>query len=125
MRVTEAGWTPRWYSQYRFYLSILVGSCIISTLLGINYFGPTTQATLDHHLHDLGGAGSASALMDRNVLEKRNYSARAFPLSDSIGFKVEDGVATNADTYVVIKKLEQEEQQGEEGGELPEGKDET
>lgn len=26
LRATGAGWTPKWYSQYRFYLSILVGS---------------------------------------------------------------------------------------------------
>ncbi|KAJ3849504.1 hypothetical protein EV368DRAFT_67384 [Lentinula lateritia] len=34
------GWTPPWYSQYRFYLSILVGTCIIGSLAGTSYYGP-------------------------------------------------------------------------------------
>jgi len=121
MRATEAGWTPRWYSQYRFYLSILVGSCIIFTLTGINYYGPTTRATLDHQLHDLGGSGSASALMNRNLVDKRKgYGARTFPLSDGVELTVEDGVATDEDAYVVIKKPREEEE-----GEPPEGTDEA
>lgn len=40
LRVTNAGWTPKWYSQYRFYLSILVGTCIIGTLAATSYWGP-------------------------------------------------------------------------------------
>ncbi|KAF9014166.1 hypothetical protein BDQ17DRAFT_1386679 [Cyathus striatus] len=39
-KATQAGWTPKWYSQYRFYLSILVGTCVIGTLAGTSYFGP-------------------------------------------------------------------------------------
>ncbi|MCL6388898.1 DUF3429 domain-containing protein, partial [Pectobacterium carotovorum subsp. carotovorum] len=31
-KATVAGWAPKWYSQYRFYLSILVGTCIIGSL---------------------------------------------------------------------------------------------
>jgi hypothetical protein len=26
LKATSAGWTPKWYSQYRFYLSVLVGT---------------------------------------------------------------------------------------------------
>jgi len=40
MRATSAGWTPKWYSQYRFYLSVLVGTCIIGTLAGTSALGP-------------------------------------------------------------------------------------
>ena len=40
LRATNAGWTPKWYSQYRFYLSILVGTCIIGTLAATSYWGP-------------------------------------------------------------------------------------
>ena len=42
---------PKWYSQYRFYLSILVGSCIIGTLAGISYYGPVAgHGLLSHDL---------------------------------------------------------------------------
>lgn len=42
---------PKWYSQYRFYLSILVGTCIIGTLAGISYYGPVAgHGLLSHDL---------------------------------------------------------------------------
>lgn len=42
---------PKWYSQYRFYLSLLVGSCIIGTLAGISYYGPVAgHGLLSHDL---------------------------------------------------------------------------
>ncbi|KAI0807929.1 hypothetical protein C8Q74DRAFT_1230093 [Fomes fomentarius] len=40
LRATSAGWAPKWYSQYRFYLSILVGTCIIGSLAATSYWGP-------------------------------------------------------------------------------------
>ncbi|KIY46967.1 hypothetical protein FISHEDRAFT_25097, partial [Fistulina hepatica ATCC 64428] len=39
-QASRAGWTPGWYSQYRFYLTLLVGSCIVGSLAGATYFGP-------------------------------------------------------------------------------------
>ncbi|KAJ3979961.1 hypothetical protein F5890DRAFT_1544125 [Lentinula detonsa] len=45
------GWTPAWYSQYRFYLSILVGTCIIGSLAGTSYYGPVAgHGFLSHDL---------------------------------------------------------------------------
>ncbi|KAJ7456958.1 hypothetical protein FB451DRAFT_599064 [Mycena latifolia] len=43
-RATVAGWTPIWYSQYRFYLSILTGTCILGSLAGITYWGTGRRA---------------------------------------------------------------------------------
>ncbi|KAJ7029363.1 hypothetical protein C8F04DRAFT_1116709 [Mycena alexandri] len=52
LQATSAGWTPRWYSQYRFYLSILTGTCILGSLAGITYWGPVGgHGLLDHELH--------------------------------------------------------------------------
>jgi len=48
-KATGAGWTPKWYSQYRFYLSILVGTCIIGSLAGTSYFGPVAGHGLVTH----------------------------------------------------------------------------
>ncbi|KAG8737479.1 hypothetical protein FRC11_002016, partial [Ceratobasidium sp. 423] len=62
-KVTTAGWTPKWYSQYRFYLSILVGGCIIGTLAGTNYFGPASSTKIDHSkLHKLSQAAAKGSL---------------------------------------------------------------
>ncbi|KAF8163643.1 hypothetical protein B0H34DRAFT_696218 [Crassisporium funariophilum] len=52
-KVTVAGWTPKWYSQYRFYLSILVGTCIIGSLAGTSYFGPVAGHGLITHDLDM------------------------------------------------------------------------
>jgi hypothetical protein len=52
-KATMAGWTPRWYSQYRFYLSILVGTCIIGSLAGTSYFGPVAGHGFITHDLDL------------------------------------------------------------------------
>jgi len=42
---------PKWFSQYRFYLSILIGSCMIGTLAGISYYGPVAgHGLLSHDL---------------------------------------------------------------------------
>lgn len=51
-RATAAGWTPIWYSQYRFYLSILVGTCIIGSLAGTSYYGPVAgHGLISHELY--------------------------------------------------------------------------
>ena len=84
MKATSAGWTPKWFSQYRFYLSILVGGCIIATLLGVNHFGPTTDVVLKKDLHEIGGLGGSGALMDRNVRDMKSPSA-ALTLPDDAG----------------------------------------
>lgn len=53
-RATTAGWTPKWYSQYRFYLSILIGTCIIGSLAGTSFFGPVAgHGFLTHELDEL------------------------------------------------------------------------
>ncbi len=42
---------PKWYSQYRFYLSILVGTCIIGTIASTSYWGPVAgHGLLTHDL---------------------------------------------------------------------------
>jgi len=51
LQATSAGWTPKWYAQYRFYLSILTGTCILGSLAGITYWGPVGgHGLLEHEL---------------------------------------------------------------------------
>ncbi|KAG7448285.1 uncharacterized protein BT62DRAFT_1074774 [Guyanagaster necrorhizus] len=50
-KATSNGWAPAWYSQYRFYLSVLVGACIIGSLAGTSYYGPVAgHGFLSHDL---------------------------------------------------------------------------
>ncbi|KIY70303.1 hypothetical protein CYLTODRAFT_451867 [Cylindrobasidium torrendii FP15055 ss-10] len=53
-RATSFGWTPKWYGQYRFYLSILVGTCILGSLFGTSYYGPVAgHGFLTHELNEI------------------------------------------------------------------------
>ncbi|KAF8647464.1 hypothetical protein AX16_006670 [Volvariella volvacea WC 439] len=50
-KATMNGWAPKWFSQYRFYLSILVGTCIIGSLAGTSFWGPVAgHGFLSHDL---------------------------------------------------------------------------
>lgn len=51
-KATSNGWAPKWYSQYRFYLSLL-GSSIIGSLAGTSYYGPVAGHGLLSHDLDL------------------------------------------------------------------------
>lgn len=45
------GQTPVWFGQYRFYLSILIGTCIIGSLAGTSYYRPVAGHNfLSHNL---------------------------------------------------------------------------
>lgn len=101
LRATGAGWTPKWYSQYRFYLSILVGTCIIGSLAGTSYWGP------------IGGHGIVShdLNMVRAERKQKQPEREGFTKGDIEALSTgEDG-----DAYVIIKKKQQpEEGEGEQ-----------
>lgn len=81
---------PKWYSQYRFYLSILVGTCIIGSLAATSYWGP------------VGGHGFVS----RDLHEIRAERKQNHPDNRGVvGGDIEAVPAPeDADSYVVIKK---------------------
>ncbi len=51
---------PKWYSQYRFYLSILVGTCIIGSLAATSYWGPVGGHGITSHDLNMVSASSFS-----------------------------------------------------------------
>ncbi|KAI6137172.1 hypothetical protein F5141DRAFT_1185927 [Pisolithus sp. B1] len=94
-KATAFGWTPVWYSQYRFYLSLLVGTCIIGSLAGTSYYGPVAgHGLLSHDLY--------------MIRAERNY------------FKPERcGVVKDADNYIIVRH----KRKSEEGSESEEAKE--
>ena len=45
---------PKWYSQYRFYLSLLVGTCIIGSVAATSWWGPVGgHGLVSHELDEL------------------------------------------------------------------------
>ncbi|CAL1705664.1 unnamed protein product [Somion occarium] len=96
LKTTSAGWTPNWYSQYRFYLSILVGSCIIGSLAATNYWGP------------VGGHGFLTHEIDLIRAERREKQP---PHEGYVAGEVEALPApADADAYVLVKKKKHEEE---------------
>jgi len=90
LRATVAGWTPKWYSQYRFYLSLLVGTCIIGTLASTSYWGPVAgHGLLSHDLE-----------LIRSMRQKTHPEAEG-----TVGGDVE-AVSTGraGDAYVMVRK---------------------
>lgn len=97
VKATAHGWTPKWYSQYRFYLSLLVGTCIIGTLAGISYYGPVAgHGLLSHDLQ-----------MIQNERRRRRPE-----VSGTIRGDIE-AVSTGeaGDTYVQVRKKHQPEEE--------------
>ncbi|EJF66309.1 hypothetical protein DICSQDRAFT_98350 [Dichomitus squalens LYAD-421 SS1] len=95
LRVTGLGWAPKWYSQYRFYLSILVGTCIIGSLAATSYWGP------------VGGHGLVSH--DLNMI-RAERKALATEKEGTVAGNIEATPASeDADRYVVVKKHEDSE----------------
>jgi len=107
LRATGAGWAPQWYSQYRFYLSILVGTCIIGTLAGTSYWGPVAGHGLLSH--------------DLNMVRAERKKAQP-ERSGSIGGDIEAlPGGEDSDVYVVVRK----KKTGAEGEEGAEGQSEN
>ncbi|KAG6376321.1 hypothetical protein JVT61DRAFT_2301 [Boletus reticuloceps] len=88
-RATAAGWTPKWYSQYRFYLSILVGTCIIGSLAGTSYWGP------------VAGHGLLSHDLNLIVAERQQRKTESSGVVPGDIEAVEGGATSDA--YVVIR----------------------
>ncbi|TFK54633.1 hypothetical protein OE88DRAFT_1653042 [Heliocybe sulcata] len=103
LKATGAGWTPQWYSQYRFYLSILVGTCIIGTLAGTSYWGPVAGHGLLSHDLNMVRAERKKVQPERAGTVAGDIEAIAAP--------------DDADAYVVVrKKKPASEESGEENG---------
>ncbi|CAE6455637.1 unnamed protein product [Rhizoctonia solani] len=103
-KATTAGWTPKWYSQYRFYLSILVGGCIIGTLAGTNLLGPASNIKIDqgklHKLDQAAAKGSLGGLATKGGRKEGELSADKTEGIEAL--PAEEG----SDGYVIIKKKE-------------------
>ncbi|KAJ7578535.1 hypothetical protein C8J56DRAFT_968232 [Mycena floridula] len=93
-KATSAGWTPRWYSQYRFYLSILVGTCILGSLAGTSYYGP------------LAGHGFISRDVDEIREERKLYSSAH---GHTITVPIE--AIPGSERFVVIRKRAESNEQ--------------
>jgi len=99
LRATSAGWAPKWYSQYRFYLSLLVGTSIIGTLASTSYWGPVAgHGLLSHDLE-----------LVRSQRQKKHPEAEG-----TVPGNVE-AISTGkaGDSYVMIRKRNDDVEEGD------------
>ena len=90
---------PKWYSQYRFYLSILVGTCIIGSLAATSYWGPVGgHGLVSHDLHTIRAERKQKQPSNQGTV---SGEIEALPASEE------------SDNYVVIKR----KNTGKEGNE--------
>ncbi|KAG8818547.1 hypothetical protein FRC17_010791 [Serendipita sp. 399] len=102
MKATAAGWTPMWYSQYRFYLSVLVGTCIIGTLAGTSYLGPSQS-------HSMALRELQQLRHDREAKLKEERDTPVAP--GEVGSV--SGEEEGADAYVLIRHAPEKKEEEE------------
>ncbi|KAG8953145.1 hypothetical protein FRC04_003093 [Tulasnella sp. 424] len=135
MRVTLAGWTPVWYSQYRFYLSILIGSCILTTLWAQPYLNPVIEDTMflsdttlpassntPEHLTAAGKfSGSSENLGELETVEGETYYVMLKHKADEAAEESDDGEESAKEHVESASKdqmVKHEEQKEGRGGEI-------
>ncbi|KAG8721484.1 hypothetical protein FRC08_012617 [Ceratobasidium sp. 394] len=111
-KATTAGWTPKWYSQYRFYLSILVGTCIIGTLAGTNVLGPASSTHVGAQPHTYAKNKHVSKGAMGGLATKGGRKGGELSADSTEGIEAVLG-DEGSDAYVVIKKKDKP-QEGED-----------
>lgn len=107
-RATARGWTPKWYSTYRFALTAVVGSCILLTMGATNYYATGTTGTAAQKLSNIKGAPKTKA--------RETESAAGPRIEGEVGGEI--ATQPGDDAYVKFeneeKKREEEEKKAKE-----------
>lgn len=92
---------PIWYSQYRFYLSILIGSCILTTLWAQPYLNPVIE--------DIRFLSDTTLPASSNTPEHLNAAGKFSGSSENLG----ELETVEGDTYYVMVKHNKAEEAAE------------
>ncbi|CBQ70007.1 conserved hypothetical protein [Sporisorium reilianum SRZ2] len=119
LRATSAGWVPKWYSTYRFWLTLAVGSSIIATLAGTNYYAPGSRSTLGGTASKLEEEVKADGPTKMKLLQQSARGNKGGVIKHTeVGGDVEaTSSGAEGDSYVTIgnpKRKEEERKEKEE-----------
>ncbi|SPO31335.1 uncharacterized protein UTRI_05861_B [Ustilago trichophora] len=119
LRATSAGWVPKWYSTYRFWLTLAVGTSIIATLAGTNYYAPGSRSTLGGTASKLESEVKADGPTKMKLLEQSAKGNKGGVIKHTeVGGDVEaTSSGADGDSYVTIgnpKRKEEERKEQEE-----------
>ncbi|KAG8965378.1 hypothetical protein FRC00_004534 [Tulasnella sp. 408] len=126
---------PLWYSQYRFYLSILIGTCILGTLWGQVYLNPVVEDTLyfagttlpassniPEHLASTGKfSGTSEKLGELETVEGESYYVMVKHKEEAAAEESDDGEESAKEHVESASKdqnVKHEEQKEGRGGEI-------
>lgn len=119
LRATTAGWVPKWYSTYRFWLTFAVGTSIIATLAGTNYYAPGSRSTLGGTARKLEDEVKADGPTKMKLLQQSAKGNKGGVIKHTeVGGDVEaTSSGAEGDSYVKIgnpKRKEEERKEKEE-----------
>lgn len=119
LRATTAGWVPKWYSTYRFWLTLAVGTSIIATLAGTNYYAPGSRSTLGGTARKLEDEVKADGPTKMKLLQQSAKGNKGGVIKHTeVGGDVEaTSSGAEGDSYVKIgnpKRKEEERKEKEE-----------
>lgn len=113
LKATQQGLAPKWYSTYRFWLTFFVGTSIIATLAGTNYY------STDKSVASSRSAGSKLAESSEKDADTKMELLRASAKGNK-GGKVTtkdidhdvkaQSAGAEGDSYVQIKNPKREEE---------------
>ncbi|KAK4687020.1 hypothetical protein P7C73_g3100, partial [Tremellales sp. Uapishka_1] len=116
-RASTAGWTPHWYSTYRFYLSLVVGFSIIATLAGTGYYGAGAGAVNQSTKHLKHTTERVSSIKRLDRVKNKN-SAAADPVTGKMKGKVAGDMQVDEnegeDSYLKLRNIKAEKEAEEE-----------
>ncbi|KAE8224620.1 hypothetical protein CF319_g2505 [Tilletia indica] len=102
LKATNAGWAPKWYSTYRFWLTFFVGTSIIATLAGTRYYSNDTATS---------GQRSASAKLLQSKLESHEKGDK---VEAKVGGDIEATPAgEEGDSFVKLTNLKKQKEEEE------------
>ena len=104
-RASTQGWTPKWYSTYRFYLSLVVGFSIMATFAGTGYYGAGAAATSNPEYRGMSASQRMEAIESRG-----NKGLGRIETTVKGDFEVEEG----EDSFLVLHNRKAEKEEAEE-----------
>lgn len=116
LRATSAGWVPQWYSTYRFWLTLGVGSSIIATLAGTNYYAPGSRSTMLTTASKLEEEVKADGPTRMKLLKQSAQGNKGGIITkDEVGGDVEaTSAGAEGDSYVLIGNEKRKEEERKE-----------
>ncbi|EST08396.1 Protein of unknown function DUF3429 [Kalmanozyma brasiliensis GHG001] len=116
LRATTAGWVPKWYSTYRFWLTLAVGSSIIATLAGTNYYAPNSRSTLGGTAAKLAEEVKADGPTKMKLLQQSAHGNKGGVIKHTeVGGDVEaTSAGAKGDSYVTIGNPKRKEEERKE-----------